>query len=580
MSYISQELITSKNGIINKNLSKIKKKIAFLKSDIEEQDEEDIYDQIYCKINIYFTALINKIRLKYIQAIGYYKSKIKQYENDIIKLIMENMLLKIENNFLKENKNKNNIKENIYNSTNIISTKNQNKKINNIKNNNIFKFKKQFYKSQDNINIIKNKSVDFFIKYNGKNNFKKNNSSTNDKFKKKKINNRFEINQSNKSSNSNINVLNKNKKNINFSQISFLPLSCKKNQKTFILDEMEQNIIRHKTTQSQSNIRKIKDEMESIINKDKKNYKNINHINNDKNIYNTKINIINEDSVELSEKYSSDENSKYKFNNNKLKNINNINNNLSNNIIHNTSINIFNSSKGLYSLNNNINYNNSKHEIKHPIKMKKIVKNKIYNNNNIGTSLKNIYDNLQNKKRVYNNIKLNNKKFIKTEENNEKKKKSFNIKKNLFKNNSKEKNEKNIIINDNKDYYAFKYLNLPVNINNNINSRNIGNSLYNNSTSKINNYSYFNSENSKEEIEDNINYHKKNESGICTTLNNNLISIKRKNNFIQRNKSFNCLLKLKKILDNDYSKNNKKGIKLYNNINNNYATYSNIYKNN
>ena len=213
--------------------------------------------------------------------------------------------------------------------------------------------------------------------------------------------------------------------------------------------------------------------------------------------------------------------------------------------------------------------------------MKKIVKNKIYNNNNnIGTSLKNIYDNLQNKKRVYNNIKLNNKKFIKTEENNAKKKKSFNIKKNLFKNNSKEKNEKNIIINDNKDFYAFKYLNLPININNNINSRNNGNSLYNNSTSKINNYSYFNSENSKEEIEDNINYHKKNESGICTTLNNNLISIKRKNNFIQRNKSFNCLLKLKKILDNDYSKNNKKGIKLYNNINNNYATYSNIYKNN
>ena len=197
-----------------------------------------------------------------------------------------------------------------------------------------------------------------------------------------------------------------------------------------MLDEMEQNIKRHKNTKSHCNIRKIKDEMESIINKDEKKYKSHNQIKNNKNIYNTKINIINENSIEISDKYSSDENSKYKINN-KLKNINNINNNLSNNIIHNTSINIFNSSKGLLPLNNNINYN-TKHEIKHPMKIQKIVKNKIHYYNNISEYLKNIYENFKIKKRVYNNIRLNNKKNIKIEEKNEIKKKNFNVKKKLF----------------------------------------------------------------------------------------------------------------------------------------------------
>ena len=169
MSNISQDLITSKNGIISKNLSKIKKKIVFIKSNLEEEDEEDIYDQIYCKINIYFTALINKIRLKYIQAIEHYKAKIYQYEKDILKLIMENMLLKIENKFLKEEENKNKKME-ISKSRNICYTKNNNDEIiNNSNNSNVFKTTKQFFRSQDNLNNIKNKSIDFFIKYNANN---------------------------------------------------------------------------------------------------------------------------------------------------------------------------------------------------------------------------------------------------------------------------------------------------------------------------------------------------------------------------------------------------------------------------
>ena len=174
MSNISQDLITSKNGIISKNLSKIKKKIVFIKSNLEEEDEEDIYDQIYCKINIYFTALINKIRLKYIKAIEHYKAKIYQYEKDILKLIMENMLLKIENKFLKEEENKNKKME-ISKSRNICYTKNNNDEIiNNSNNSNVFKTTKQFFRSQDNLNSIKNKSVDFFIKYNANNNINNN----------------------------------------------------------------------------------------------------------------------------------------------------------------------------------------------------------------------------------------------------------------------------------------------------------------------------------------------------------------------------------------------------------------------
>ena len=145
MSFLNQDLIYSKNNIITKNVSKIKKKILVIKSGLVE-DEEDNYDQIYCKINIYFTALINKIRLKYIQALEHYKAKIKQYENDILKLIMENMLLKIENNLLLEKDEY--INKKILNNKNIILNNNNLNYYNkNKKNkNNIYIMKKLFIK--------------------------------------------------------------------------------------------------------------------------------------------------------------------------------------------------------------------------------------------------------------------------------------------------------------------------------------------------------------------------------------------------------------------------------------------------
>ena len=410
MSSLSQDLVYSTNNIISKNLSKIKNKLNIIKSNLNE-NEEDRYDQFYCKINIYFTSLINKIRLKYIDALEQYKIKIKQYEKDILELLMENILLKIENNFLK-NKTGQNIMINSSKIKDIYFPINNNNKFEsrNYNENNITNLRKQFYRSQENINNTKNKSVDLIIKYNGIKNSKgnnilrkKNHSSNNNKLKRNKmggnnllINLKNEIinNLSNKSSNPNYNNLIKQKNNSDIYKNYNLPFSCEKNKKVLLLDEIEQNIIKHKNTHSQCNIRKIKDEMDSIIKKKNNIYNNYKIVRNN--------NIINGDLVEISEKFSSEENLK---NNNELRNINNINNNISNNIIHNTSINIFNSSKGLYSI-NNISYKNNKNESKN-INNDQRSNYNYKQRENKETSLKNIYNNLQTKNRLYNNIKFN-----------------------------------------------------------------------------------------------------------------------------------------------------------------------------
>lgn len=77
------------------------------------------------------------------------------------------------------------------------------------------------------------------------------------------------------------------------------------------------------------------------------------------------------------------------------------------------------------------------------------------------------------------------------------------------------------------------------------------NSFYN--QSKSNNYSYYNTENNQGELE-------RNEK--VKFLNNNIISIKRKNNFIQRNNFFNCLFKLKNIIDNNINLKSKAKLKI------------------
>ena len=98
----------------------------------------------------------------------------------------------------------------------------------------------------------------------------------------------------------------------------------------------------------------------------------------------------------------------------------------------------------------------------------------------------------------------------------------------------------------------------------------------------MNNYSYYNTELSQDEIDENIGHQYKKIIGndINNTLNNNIISIKRKNNFIQRNKSVNCLLKLQKIIGKNNLPNHKNNKTKSNKLNRNNNRFSYNKKNN
>lgn len=312
-----KDLIIKTNSVIKKNISKIKNKLVLIKENCL-LDEEENYDNIYSKINIYFTSILNKIRVKYIEALDKYRQKIKQYEKDIIELIMEKIVLNIENNFLKEN----------------IKLLKKNEKDDNIDFFNNIKGK-QKYQSQENINQFNYNSNNYLIKNNNQTPNKSRNR-INDIYTKEKS---FNLNKKNKYYNTYIN-------------------------------ELEKNIKKHRNAQSLLNIRKIRKEMDLIINKNGK-------VNNK--IYNyDNFNIINE---QITQNFFLKENSHTKC----IKNDNNI----SKNFINNTSINIFNTS--------------------HSLKKLKTKNDKNTNNKRINTnilSLKSIYNNILNKKKVYNNTRL------------------------------------------------------------------------------------------------------------------------------------------------------------------------------
>ena len=321
-----KDLIIRTNEAIKKSIIKIKDKLSLIKNNYM-LDEEENSDNIYCKINIYFSSILNKIRIKYLESLNKYRNKLKQYEKDILQLMMENMLLKIENNFYKQKNNK-------YNNNFIKKEKTKEK---NNKKDIIYNFKKTkgkqlIYQSQDNFNFNKlnYNSADYLIKINN------NNTPTRSR------NNYISNTKKNKFYNTYLNI-NKSKEKPN-------------------IEELEKNIKKHRNTQSHYNIKEMKNEIDLIINK--KNNNN-NFINKDN------INIINE---QITQNFFLKDN--YKNNNN----------NISKNIINNTSINIFNTSKEICSR-----------------KKSKIKNNK--NNKNI-LSLKNIYNNLQTKKKAYNNTKL------------------------------------------------------------------------------------------------------------------------------------------------------------------------------
>ena len=127
-------------------------------------------------------------------------------------------------------------------------------------------------------------------------------------------------------------------------------------------------------------------------------------------------------------------------------------------------------------------------------------------------------------------------------------------------------------INEQRNSYNFNYsnskLNIPINKNNNIISRNNISSFYNNNSfnhiNTSNKYLYYNTEyNGPEEMNDNLDNFNNNVSSNLSK--SNIISIQNKNKFIHRNKSFNCLLKLKKIIDNKNHSNGKNNKSKYEN---------------
>ena len=112
------EKITDSNNVIYENLTKIYEKIFLLKNtfNLEEDDE---YEEFYNRISFYFSNILAQIKLKYIESIKVLEEKNKNNEKDILNLIMENMLLKIENEYLEE--------KNMLNLSNYIELKNSEK---------------------------------------------------------------------------------------------------------------------------------------------------------------------------------------------------------------------------------------------------------------------------------------------------------------------------------------------------------------------------------------------------------------------------------------------------------------------
>ena len=131
------DLVNTTNNIVYENLQKLNSKFKNLqKNQIVNEDEE--YDSLNCKINIYFTTFIEQMKMKFILATQEYEKKIEQNNKDILELIMENMLLKIEKNSLIEEKNKNDMCFSDYIDLTIQKEKNSintniNKNLNNIK---------------------------------------------------------------------------------------------------------------------------------------------------------------------------------------------------------------------------------------------------------------------------------------------------------------------------------------------------------------------------------------------------------------------------------------------------------------
>ena len=117
----SYDMIIDSNNVIYENLTKVYEKLFLIKNSYN-LDEDDEYEEFYNRISFYFSNILAQLKLKYIESIKLLEQKNAQNEKDILNLIMENMLLKIENDHLEE--------KNMLNISNYIEIQANSEKIN------------------------------------------------------------------------------------------------------------------------------------------------------------------------------------------------------------------------------------------------------------------------------------------------------------------------------------------------------------------------------------------------------------------------------------------------------------------
>ena len=210
-------IAVSNNNVIYENLTKIYEKLFLVKNSFNF-DEDDEYEEFYNRISFYFSNILAQLKLKYIESIKVLEEKNAQNEKDILNLMMENMLLKIENNNFEE--------RNMFNISNCIEIQPNSEKINSFERGN-----KEYIKNSKS----RNKSSNIIIEkeFSFQNEIKNN---INSKIKKKinlynntvtSYNHPFQIN----SNNSNLNL---SKKKSNLSNFISYSKKINNNNKTVI----------------------------------------------------------------------------------------------------------------------------------------------------------------------------------------------------------------------------------------------------------------------------------------------------------------------------------------------------------
>ena len=413
------DLVNTTNNIVYENLQKLNSKFKNIqKNQIVNEEEE--YDSLNCKINIYFTAFMEQMKTKFIIATQEYENQIQQNNKDIIDLIMENMLLKIERDSLIEEKNKNDICFSDYIDLTIQKEKNSintniNKNLNNIRNININSKKKNNKNNLFNCGIYSIMKTEYNSDINKNNNFSNNiyNNNLLDILNKNWPNKKKKSNSCNKynSNNYNYNFIvgsrldlnhyhSHNKSNISYNTIgkalydSQENFKFHKNKNSFSVNDFRKikNAFSQKTKNSQKK-NKTNKKKENIFYFLNGNYMNDNYKNknNDPQMISFRDN-----KIQFTEPSFNDNKKKEKINfycikkikeemNEILKNrksLNTSNNNSNNNININTSGNLI----------DNSSHNN---KIKLPIGYNYYPKNKI--NNIINNKNQNKKNNLQNK---------------------------------------------------------------------------------------------------------------------------------------------------------------------------------------